>query len=61
MAVQLNTRYLGIDLKNPLVASSSPLCGHIDTLLRLEDSGVSAVVLPSRSSRSFTSSWSWLD
>ena len=47
MSVDLSTRYLGLSLKNPLVASSGPLTGHIDTLLRLEDAGVAAVVLPS--------------
>jgi dihydroorotate dehydrogenase (fumarate) len=34
-------------LKNPLVASSSPLCKDIDNIKRLEDGGVSAVVLHS--------------
>lgn len=43
----LSTRYLGLTLKNPLVASSSPLTSHLDGLLRLEDAGAAAVVLPS--------------
>jgi dihydroorotate dehydrogenase (fumarate) len=43
----LKTRYLGLELPNPLVASSSPLTGKLDTLAALEDNGVSAVVLPS--------------
>lgn len=43
----LGTRYLGLDLRSPLVASSSPLTGTLDGLKRLEDAGVGAVVLPS--------------
>ncbi len=45
--VDLTTRYLGLDLAGPLVASSSPLTGSVDSLLALEDAGVAAVVLPS--------------
>ena len=43
----LSTSYLGLSLPNPLVASSSPLTEKLDELRRLEDAGVSAVVLPS--------------
>lgn len=43
----LSTRYLGLTLPNPVVASSSPLTEKIDDLRRLEEAGVSAVVLPS--------------
>ena len=43
----LRSRYLGFDLKNPLVASASPLTGTVDRLKQLEDAGISAVVLPS--------------
>lgn len=43
----LKTSYLGFDLKNPLVASSSPICESLDKLKQLEDVGVSAVVLHS--------------
>ena len=43
----LSTRYLGLDLPNPVVASSSPLGERLDDLRRLEAGGVSAVVLPS--------------
>ncbi|MEE9415156.1 MAG: dihydroorotate dehydrogenase-like protein [Acidimicrobiales bacterium] len=43
----LATEYLGLDLANPIVASSSPLTGSIDTLLALEHAGAAAVVLPS--------------
>jgi dihydroorotate dehydrogenase (fumarate) len=43
----LRTRYLGMDLRSPLVASSSPLTGSLDGLRRLEAAGAGAVVLPS--------------
>ena len=47
MSVDLSTRYLGLPLKHPIVASASPLTGSIDSLKRLQDAGVAAVVLPS--------------
>ena len=47
MSVDLSTRYLGLTLKNPLVASASPLTGNLDTLRHLEDAGASAAVIPS--------------
>jgi dihydroorotate dehydrogenase (fumarate) len=43
----LSTTYLGLRLRNPLVASASPLGANLDSLLRLEDAGAAAVVLPS--------------
>ncbi len=43
----LTTDYLGLRLRNPLVASASPLTGSIEALGALEDAGVGAVVLPS--------------
>ncbi|MDR3461117.1 MAG: dihydroorotate dehydrogenase-like protein [Beijerinckiaceae bacterium] len=43
----LDTKYLGLALKNPLVASASPLNSKIDNLRRLEDAGAAAIVLPS--------------
>ena len=43
----LATRYLGLDLRSPLVASASPLSGTADGVRRLADGGVGAVVLPS--------------
>ncbi len=45
--MDLTTRYLGLDLRTPLVASSCPLTGRLRHLQRLEDAGISAVVLPS--------------
>jgi dihydroorotate dehydrogenase (fumarate) len=43
----LRARYLGLDLRTPLVASASPLTGTLDGLRRLEAAGAAAVVLPS--------------
>ena len=47
MSIDLKSRYLGLELANPVVASASPLTGSVDSLKRLEDAGVAAVVLPS--------------
>jgi dihydroorotate dehydrogenase (fumarate) len=41
----LETSYLGLSLKSPLVVSSSPLTYELDSLRRLEAAGASAVVL----------------
>jgi dihydroorotate dehydrogenase (fumarate) len=43
--MHLTTRYMGLTLANPFVASASPLSGDIDTVKRLEDNGAAAVVL----------------
>jgi len=47
MTVDLRTRYLGLDLRSPIVASSSPFTGDLATARRLEQAGVAAIVLPS--------------
>jgi dihydroorotate dehydrogenase (fumarate) len=41
----LTTRYLGMQLRTPLVAAASPLSQEIADIRRLEDAGASAVVL----------------
>ena len=41
----LSTRYMGLALRNPLVASPSPLSNTLDGIRRLADAGVGAVVL----------------
>lgn len=46
-SLDLSTSYLGIELRNPIVASASPLTGRIDDLLAIERAGAGAVVLPS--------------
>lgn len=43
--VDLTTTYLGLKLKNPLVASASPLSKNVDAVKRLEDANASAVVM----------------
>jgi dihydroorotate dehydrogenase (fumarate) len=43
----LSTTYLGLELKNPLVASAGPLCEVLDNIRRMEDAGAGAVVLHS--------------
>jgi dihydroorotate dehydrogenase (fumarate) len=43
----LSTTYLGLKLKNPLVASSSPFSKNLDGIRRMEDAGLSAVVMHS--------------
>jgi dihydroorotate dehydrogenase (fumarate) len=43
--MDLSTRYLGLGLRNPLVASASPLSNSVDGIRRLADAGVGAVVL----------------
>lgn len=47
MTPDLTTRYLGLELKNPLVVAACPLTGRLDILRRLADAGAAAVVLPS--------------
>ncbi len=47
MTVDITTRYLGLELANPVVPSAGPLTGSIDSLLELQEAGASAVVLPS--------------
>ncbi len=43
--VDLSSRYLGMALKNPLVASASPLSRELDTARHLEDAGAAALVM----------------
>lgn len=45
--MDLSTTYLGLKLRTPLVASASPLTEDIRNLKKLQEAGVSAVVLPS--------------
>jgi len=41
------TTYLGLNLKNPLVAASSGLTSSVDKIVELENAGIGAVVLKS--------------
>jgi dihydroorotate dehydrogenase (fumarate) len=47
MTADLRTRYLGLDLRSPLVASPSPLTRDADGAERLVEAGAAAIVLPS--------------
>lgn len=41
----LSTTYLGLNLKNPLVASASPLSKKVEQAKQLEEAGISAIVM----------------
>jgi dihydroorotate dehydrogenase (fumarate) len=45
--MDLATNYMGLALRNPIVASASPLTGDIDMIRQIEDAGAAAIVLPS--------------
>lgn len=45
--VKLETKYLGLNLKNPLIAASSGITSKVDKIKKLEDAGIGAVVLKS--------------
>lgn len=45
MTIDLKTKYLGLELENPFVPSSSPLSKQLDTAKKLEDHGAGALVM----------------
>jgi len=45
--ISLATKYLGLPLAHPIVASASPLTATLDGMRRLEDAGAAAVVMAS--------------
>jgi dihydroorotate dehydrogenase (fumarate) len=45
--MDLATRYMGLLLNNPIIASASPQNAMIETIQQLEEAGAAAVVLPS--------------
>jgi dihydroorotate dehydrogenase (fumarate) len=47
MSVDLTSTYLGLTLRNPVIASPGPVTGDPDQWRRLADAGVGAIVLPS--------------
>jgi dihydroorotate dehydrogenase (fumarate) len=47
MTTDLATTYLGLELKNPLVVSASPLSENIENIVRMEQAGAAAVVMHS--------------
>jgi dihydroorotate dehydrogenase (fumarate) len=47
VTVDLSTRYLGLELRSPIVASSSPLTRDPASVAKLEEAGAGAIVMPS--------------
>jgi len=47
VSIDLKTRYLGLDLASPIVASSTPMTLDLAHVRRLEAAGAGAVILPS--------------
>lgn len=45
--MDLSCQYLGLELRNPLVASASPIAGGLDGIMRLAEARLAAIVLPS--------------
>lgn len=45
--MDFTTTFLGLNLKNPLIASASPLTSSVESIRRLEDNGIAAVVMHS--------------
>ena len=45
--MDLKTSYLGLELRTPFVASASPLSEDISKIIKMEEAGISAVVLHS--------------
>lgn len=43
--MDLQTKYLGMNLKSPLVVSASPISKSLDNLKKCEDAGASAIVM----------------
>ncbi len=46
-SLDLSTTYMGLDLRNPLVASAGPLSQSVDGIIQLADAGCGAVVMSS--------------
>jgi dihydroorotate dehydrogenase (fumarate) len=45
--MELTTTFLGLELKNPLIASASPLTASLKSIKKLEDNGIAAVIMHS--------------
>ena len=45
--MNLETQYLGLTLRNPLVVGASPFCDSLDASKRLEEAGAAAIVMHS--------------
>jgi dihydroorotate dehydrogenase (fumarate) len=60
MSVDLTSTYLGLTLRNPVVASPGPVTGDPDQWRKLQDAGVGAIVLPSLFEEEITSESWWV-
>ncbi len=47
MTVDLSTRYLGLELRSPIVASACPLTRDLAAVAQIESAGAGAIVMPS--------------
>ncbi|MBK9339107.1 MAG: dihydroorotate dehydrogenase-like protein [Lewinellaceae bacterium] len=45
MSLNLNTRYMGLELNSPIVVSACPLSEDVGNIVQMEDAGAGAVVL----------------
>lgn len=45
--MKLDTTYMGLALKNPIIAGASPLTSSADSIKRLEDAGAAAIIMHS--------------
>lgn len=45
--MKLTTKYLGLNLKHPVISSASPLAHNLTGIRKLEDAGAAAIILPS--------------
>ena len=45
--MKLDTTYMGLALKNPIIAGASPLTASADSIKRLEDAGAAAIIMHS--------------
>lgn len=59
--MNLSTNYLGLELKNPLVHSASPLTRNPGNIRKLEDAGIAAIVMHSLFEEQFTEEGKMLD
>lgn len=59
--MNLDTTYLGLSLKNPIVPSSSPLSQSINSIRMMEDAGAAAVIMHSLFEEQLTSESHRLD
>lgn len=45
--MELTANYLGLKIKSPIIAGSCAITGELDSMLRLEDAGIGAIVIKS--------------